>query len=130
MEKVTVRSIEMSWDPESRLAVLRFEGETRATGKDAVVLVDALTRWIGTERRPFGLLGDGTGLGGVDAEYRSVWSAFFRQRRDDSYIAFFHMGPIVRVAAEMFRLGTGVRLKAFADEDEARSWLRARGIAA
>lgn len=130
MDKVTRGSIEMTWDSEARLALLRFESATRATGKDAVVLVDALTRWIGTDRKPFGLLGDGGRLAGVDAEYRSVWGKFFRQHRDDSFIAFFNMGPIIRVAAEMFRIGTGLRLKAFAGEDEARSWLREMGIAA
>lgn len=130
MDRVMVRTIEMTWEPEARLAMIRFERETRATGKDAVALVDALTGWIGLDRKPFGLLGDGSGLGGVDAGYRSVWSTFFRQHREDSCIAFFNMGPIVRIAADMFRLGTGLRLKAFADEREARSWLRGLGIAA
>jgi hypothetical protein len=89
-----------------------------------------LARWIGTDRQPFGLLGDGGKLAGVDGEYRSVWSKFFRQHREDSYIAFFNMNPFIRVAAEMFRIGTGLQLKAFADETQARSWLREMGIAA
>ncbi len=130
MDKITVGTIEMTWDPEARLAVIRFESDTRATGKDAIVLVDALTRWIGTDNKPFALLGDGGRLGGVDAEYRSIWGKFFRQHRTDSYIAFFNMGPIIRIAAEMFGIGIGLRLKAFADEGEARSWLRKMGIAA
>lgn len=130
MEQVRSGTIVMTWDPESRLAVIRFERETRATGKDAAVLVDALRRWIGTEGRPFGLLGDGGRLAGLDAEYRSLWGRFFRDHREDSRIAFFNMGPIIRIAAEMFRIGTGVRMKAFADEDAARSWLREKGIAA
>lgn len=37
-------SIEMMWDSESRLALIRLESETCATGKGAVVFVDALTR--------------------------------------------------------------------------------------
>ncbi len=130
MDKIISGNIEMTWDSGSRLACIRFESETRATGKDAVVLVDALTRWIGTDHKPFGLLGDGGRLAGVDAEYRSVWGKFFRQHRDDSYIAFFNMGPIIRIAAEMFGIGMGLRLKAFADEAQARSWLREMGIAA
>lgn len=130
MDKITVGSIEMTWDSESRLAVLRFESETRTAGKDAAVLVDALTRWLGGDRKPFGLLGDGGKLAGLDAEYRSVWGKFFRQHREDACIAFFNMSPIVRIAAEMFRIGSGTRLKAFADEESARSWLREMGIAA
>jgi hypothetical protein len=130
MDKVTSGSIEMTWDSESRLALIRFESETRATGQDAVQLVEALTRWIGTDGKPFGLLGDGGKLGALDAEYRSVWRKFFEQHRQDSYIAFFNMSPVVRVAAEMFRIGTGLRLKAFAGESEARAWLRGMGIIA
>jgi hypothetical protein len=130
MEKVTTGAIEMTWDPEARLAVIRFVRATQATGKDAVAMVDALTGWIGTEGKPFGLLGDGGRLSGLDAEYRSVWGAFMRRHRDDANVAFFNMNAIVRIAAEMFRIGTGLRLKAFANEAEARTWLRDNGIAA
>lgn len=128
LEKVTVGSAEMDWDADSRLAILRFTRETHATREEAVRLVEALTRWIGTEGRTFGLLGDGAKLSGVDAEYRSMWGAFFKQHRGESFIAFYNMSPIVRIAAEMFRIGTGVQMKAFADEMHARSWLRKRGI--
>lgn len=130
MERVTTGPIEMTWDPESRLAEIRFERDTQATGKDAIVLVDALAGWIGTQGRPFGLLGNGGKLSGLDAEYRSVWGRFLRQHRDDSFTAFFNMNAAVRIAAEMFRLGTGLRLKAFADERDARAWLRENGIPA
>jgi hypothetical protein len=130
MESVTSGAIEMTWDPEPRLAVIRFARDSRASGKDAVVLVDALTGWIGTDGRPFALLGDGGRLSGLDAEYRAVWGRFFREHRDDSYLAFFNMNAFVRIAAEMFRIGTGLRLKAFGGEAEARAWLRENGIRA
>jgi hypothetical protein len=110
--------------------VIRFASNTHATGKDAVLMVEAMTGWIGAEGDLFGLLGDGGNLAGLDAEYRSVWGSFFRQHRRDSCIAFFNMGPIVRLAAEMFRIGTGLKLKAFADEASARAWLRTMGIRA
>lgn len=130
METVTTGPIMLTWDADVHLATIRFEREARATGKDAVVLVDAMTGWIGTEGNPFGLLGDGGKLSGLDAEYRSVWGSFLRRHRDDSHIAFFNMNTIVRIAAEMFRVGTGLRLKAFADEGQARTWLRENGISA
>lgn len=130
MEQVSTGPIEMTWDPDARLAMIRFTRDTQATGKDAVVLVDALRVWIGTDGKPFGLLGDGARLSGVDAEYRSAWGAFLRQHREDSHAAFFNMNAIVRIAAEMFRIGTGLRLKAFADEQSARTWLRENGIRA
>lgn len=130
MDKITIGTIEMTWDSEARLAVLRFERETHVTGKDAVALVGTLSGWIGIDSQPFGLLGDGGKLADLDAEYRSVWGKFFRQHREDSYIAFFNMGPVIRIAAEMFRIGTGIRMKAFANESDARSWLREMGIVA
>jgi hypothetical protein len=130
MERVTTGPIEMTWDRDARLAVIRFEREAQATGKDAVVLVDSLTGWIGTDGVPFGLLGDGGKLSGLDAEYRSVWGSFLRQHREDSYTAFFNMKAVIRIAAEMFRIGTGLRLKAFAGESDARAWLRENGIPA
>ena len=40
------------------------------------------------------------------------------------------MGPVIRIVAEMFRIGTGVQLKGFSEEAGARAWLRERGIAA
>lgn len=128
MDKIAVGTIEMTWDREARIASLRFAAETRGTGKDAAALIDALTRWIGTDGKPFGLLGDGGKLSGVDAAYRAAWGRFFRKHRKDSYLAFFNMNAIIRVAAEMFGLGTGLRLRAFAGEGQARAWLREMGI--
>lgn len=130
LEQITVGNAEMDWDADSRLARLRFTNEARATREEALLLVEALTRWIGTDGKTFGLIGDGGKLVGVDAEYRSVWGAFFKQHRSESYVAFFNMKPVIRIAAEMFRIGTGVQLKAFADEASARSWLRQNGITA
>src|SRR3990172_2293760 len=130
MEIITNGAAQMTWDPDTRLAVLRFQSEARLTGKNAQDLVDAFSIWSGTEGKPFALLGDGGKLTGIDAEYRQVWSKFFATHRRDSFIAFFNMSPIIRVAAEMFRLGTGTKLKAFADEAGARAWLRTQGFPA
>lgn len=130
MDKITSGTIEMTWDSESRLAFIQFASDTHATGKDAVVLIEALTQWIGTDKKPFGLLGDGGRLAGLDAEYRSLWGKFFQQHREDSYIAFFNMRPLIRIAADMFAIGMRLRLKAFADEVQARSWLSEMDIGA
>ena len=121
-------SIRMTWDADARLARIRFESDTHATGEDARALVGALGGWVGADPAPFGLLGDGRGLRGLDAEYRSLWGSFLRRQRDRCFVAFFHMGPLVRVAADMFRIGTGLQMKAFAQEESARAWLRQMGI--
>jgi hypothetical protein len=130
MRKVVVRTICITWEPESRLAVLGFLAKTYATGEDAQRLVKAMTEWIGPSGAPFGLLGDGKLLAGLDADYRATWGQFLRLHRDAVRIAFFNMGPLVRVAADMFRVGTGLRVKAFSHEHDARSWLCKQGIAA
>jgi hypothetical protein len=130
MGKLTRGAVEMTWDPAVRLAEVRFTVETDATGEDAVAMVAVFRDWIGTDPEPFALLGDGARLRSLDAEYRSVWGNFFRQHRQDCCVAFFNLGAVIRIAADLFRIGTGLRLKVFAHEDEARSWLRRMGISA
>lgn len=130
MERVLRGNIEMTWDPEARLAFLSFKEKTRASRPDAEALVSALAGWIGEEGKPFGLPGGGGRLGAVDAEYRAIWGQFFRKHRNDSFIAFFNMSPIIRIAVDMFGIGIGLRLKGFSREEEARDWLRKNGIRA
>lgn len=130
MERVAIRTIRLTWDPEARLAHITFTAPTQARGEDARTLVDALTKLVGTEGKPFGLLGDGGKLAKLDAEFRATWSRFFKAHREEVHVAFYDQSPIIRVSADMFRLGTGVDLKSFATEAEARTWLRRRGIPA
>lgn len=129
MDRVTVRTITMTWDPESRLAHIFFTAPTQATGEDAKALVAVIERWVGPDGEPFGLLGDGGKLGAISAEYRATWGRFFKAHRERGHLAFYNMNAAVRVAAEMFRLGTGVDMKAFATEQEARAWFKGKGIA-
>lgn len=130
METARADAIVLTWDPAVRLATIRFETETRATEAHAKALVAAMTSWVGPQPAPFGLLGDGRGLKSLDAGYRATWGDFLKRHAKEASVAFFHMGPVIRVAADMFRLGTGLKLKAFAAEDDARAWLRKAGIQA
>jgi hypothetical protein len=120
----------MTWDPEARLAHITFTAPTQAGGEDARVLVEAITTWVGSEGKTFGLLGDGGKLADLDAEYRTTWGRFFKAHRGHCHLAFYQMNVLVRVAAEMFRVGTGIDMKAFATEEEARAWLKSKGIGA
>ena len=129
MERVESGGIELVWDAGTRLCVMR-QPDVRATGHHAEYLIGVMARWVGAGGEPFGLLVDVDRRAAVDAGWRSSWSAFFRQHRQHSYIAIFKMGPLVRIAAEMFRIATGVHLKTFTDESSARTWLREMGIAA
>lgn len=128
--KVTLGDMVMTWDAEARLAVISFERPVDATGQEASALVEALTNWLGFEDEPFGLLSDGEKLRSVDAQYRAVWGGFFSHHRRIARVAFYNMGPVIRIAAEMFGIGTRLQLKAFAKEEEARAWLRKMGIKA
>ncbi len=130
MGKLKRGTIEMIWDPTARVVEVRFTAETHGTGEDAAAMVTALQDWIGTDGQPFGLLGDGAGLTSLDAGWRSVWGNFLRQHQAECCVAFYNLGAVIRIAADLFRIGTGLRLKAFAHEDEARTWLGRMGIAA
>jgi len=129
-DSVANASTEIRWDPGSRVASVRYTAGVTLTAPDGPFLVDALTGWVGTERQPFAVLADAAGLRGTNAEYRATASRFFRQHRDHACIAILNASPVVHVIVEMFRLATGIQLKSFADEADARAWLRTRGIAA
>lgn len=120
----------LTWDPDVRLAAIRFDPGTNATGPDAAALVEAFSGWVGSEATAFALLGDAAGLQSMDAAYRSHWAKFFRQHRQVAVIAVFNLSPLIRIAAEMFGRGTGLRLRGFSKEAQARAWLRSTGIAA
>ncbi len=121
---------EIRWDAVSRLASVRYRDGATLTARDGPFLVEALTAWIGTAGKPFGVLADAKGLRGTSAEYRASASRFFRKHRDTACIALINLGPVIHVVVEMFRIGTGIQLKTFPDEAAARAWLRTKGIAA
>jgi len=129
-EVVKVGTISLSWDPGPRLAVMSFSEPTIGTGPAAASLVEAMKRWVGTDSRPFGFLVDAKNNPSVDIQWRSTWSTFYRVHKDSAVIAVFSMGAMARVAAELFRLAIGLKLKGFSQEGEARDWLRTQGIRA
>ena len=120
----------ITWHAPSRIALVRYTAGATLSDPDGPFLVDALAGWIGGAREPFAVLADAGGLQGTSAEYRKRASLFFRQHRDHAFIALLNTGPVMHVVVEMFRIGTGIQLKVFADEAAARSWLREKGIAA
>jgi hypothetical protein len=109
---------------------VRYVPGTALGSKDGDFLADALSGWIGGGGEPFAVFADAAGLHATDAAYRAKASGFFRQHRDTAFIALINLGPVIRVVVELFRVGTGIQLKTFADEAGARSWFRTKGIAA
>jgi hypothetical protein len=127
---VTSETLELTWRPDARLAVLRFAPEITLGMVEGALLVDSLTAWIGTDGQPFGLLADTKGVRGADSAYRVRTRDFFEQHRKSAFVAVTNMGPVISVVADLFRIGTGIQLKSFADDANARGWLRAKGITA
>ena len=123
-------STQISWHSSSRVALVRYTSGAHLAASDGVFLVDAPTTWLGASGTPFAILADANGLRETDAPCRSRVSKFFKQHRDTAVIALVNLGPVIHIVVEMFRLGTGIQLKTFESEPAARSWLRARGIAA
>ncbi len=121
-------SIEVTVSAASRLVAVRFAPDTALTGAHGTTMVDALKTVVGARGDRFGLMADVRGVTGTDADYRAVTGAFFRAHRDDARIALTNLAPVVRILAEMFRVGIGLQLKTFPDEAAARSWLRTQGV--
>ncbi len=127
---VNVGAISLTWDPKTRLAVLRFSEPTVGTGPAAITLVKALEKWVGADARPFGLLADTKNNPSVDSHWRATWASFYKVHRKSGIMAVFNMGAVLRASAELFRLALGMNLKGFNREEDARAWLRAQGIQA
>lgn len=129
-ESVESDSTQIRWDAASRIASVRYTPGVSLTGPDGPFLVDALTNWIGVTGEAFAVLADARGLRGTDAAYRAASGNFFKRHRATAHIALINVGPVIHVVVEMFRLGTGIQLKTFADETAACGWLRSKGIRA
>jgi hypothetical protein len=125
-----IDSIQLALHPESRLVEVRFAPDTTLTGAHGAAIVDALKRVMGAPGQRFGLLADARGVARTDADYRAVTGGFFGQHRDSARIALINLGPVIRIVAEMFRIGIRLQIKTFDDEAGARTWLRAQGVGA
>jgi hypothetical protein len=130
MVTVTSRSTAITWRPDERLAMVRYAPGASLRALDADFLVESLRSWIGPKPAPFAVLADAAGLRGTDADYRSKASSFFRAYREVACIALVNLAPVIHIVVELFRVGTGVQLKTFRAETEARAWLRAKGFVA
>ncbi|MBL8951012.1 MAG: hypothetical protein JNK82_09565 [Myxococcaceae bacterium] len=122
-------SSDVVWYPEARLAVVHYTAGATLTLDDAKLLSGALAGWVGDGARPFGVLADAKGLKATNADYRASIGDWFKHHRE-AYIALVNMGPVIRIVVDMFRIATGVSLKAFSNEADARAWLRSAGIGA
>ena len=120
-------SIVLTWDAEKRLAVLSYELPTDTRGQNIHTLLDALERWVGDKHETFYFLNDAGPLLNLDTEWRAAWSEFFRPHRDDSWIALYNLSAVFTIVAEMYRVAGGLRVRVFAQEPQARAWLREKG---
>ncbi len=129
-DRVTTASLDMTWDAEARVCVARVTPGADLGGEDAADLVGAIDRWIGEAPTRFAVLADGGGGHQTDRAYRARLSRYFRRRIDVAFVAFFGLSAVLRVVVELLRAGTGMKLRVFSTEAEARAWLREQGFAA
>lgn len=123
-------TLDMTWDPATRICVARVKRGSSLGGVDAADLVGAVDRWIGEPPARFAVLADGGGGHDTDRAYRATLSRYFRRRIDVAVIAFFGLTAVLGVIVEMLRIGTGMNLRVFSSEAEARAWLREQGFSA
>ena len=109
-------------------------GAAPLTGADGATLVEALAGWIRPRLRSpsrAARLHARRSRGPTRSTGRAGARLLSASTGEHAFIAAVEMGPVIRVIAlEMFRIGTGLRLKGFAHEAEARAWLRGQGIPA
>ncbi len=129
-QKLVSGSMELEALSASRLLVLRFTAPTSLTGSHGRALVEALKLVRGEGLENFGLLADCKGATATDADYRTTTGDFFAQERIRARIALYNLGPVIRLVAEMFRVGIDLQLKTFADQERSRAWLRTQGVGA
>lgn len=125
-----LEDIHIALHAESHLVEVRFTPDTVLTGPHGAAIVDALKSVMGAAGERFALLADASGVAGTDADYRAVTGGFFGQHRDLARIALINLGPVIRVVAEMLRVGIRLQMRTFDDEAAARTWLRTQGIGA
>ncbi len=121
-------SIAIAVRPESRLVEISFTPNTTLTGQHGTAIVEALESVTGDVRATFGLFADAAGVVGTDADYRAVTGGFFSRHRATARIALINLHPIIRIVAEMFRVGIRLQMRTFDDEEAARAWLRKEGV--
>ncbi len=128
METYSRASTVMKWDAATRMVYASFVPGSRLGEADANAIAEAFTRWIGADNDKFGVLIDAEGLAGSDGAFRARCNAYFKQHKERAMMAVIHVGPIVAVLTELFRIGSGLQLKTLSSETTARAWLRSKGI--
>jgi hypothetical protein len=125
---ISTDTLEMSWDAARRVARARVVPGAKLGAKDGADLVGAVARWTEGSSERFAVLADGGGGHETDGKYRATLSSFIRQHRDKAFVTFFNLGAVLPIVVEMFRVGTGIPMHAFATEEEARAWLRTKSF--
>jgi hypothetical protein len=130
LDRLKTASLDMTWDPVARVCVSRVTPGANLGREDGETLVGAVDRWSSGSPARFAVLADGGGGHQTDRAYRATLSRYFRRRIDVATIAFFGLGTVLQVVVEMLRIATGMHLRVFSTEAEARAWLREEGFAA
>jgi hypothetical protein len=114
---------ELRWDPDARLAELRFVEPGTGGGVEAEQLTTHLARWVDEDGGHFRLLVDCSEMVDVDAAWRQTWGTYFQQARDRAVVGWYNASARIRLVIIMFKKATGVTGEAFESEAEARDYL-------
>jgi hypothetical protein len=115
-------AVELVWDPQTRLAILRFMRPGVGSQREAERLTEQLETWTDGAGL-FRLLVDCSDMVDVDAGWRATWGDYFKRARDRAVIGWFNADARIRLVIIMFKKGTGVTGEAFETEAEARAYV-------
>jgi hypothetical protein len=130
VERVTAGEIELVWEPERRLATMRYLVPKTGGADEARRLTEQLQAWTaGID--DWALLVDCGRIANVDAGWRTVWFEYFKAHAQAARIAWFNANTLIKVVIQMFlaasRFASPLQGRAFGDEAEARAYLREHG---
>jgi hypothetical protein len=127
---VTAGEIELVWEPERKVATMRYLVPKTGGADEARLLAAQLEKWTaGVE--DWAMLVDCGRIANVDAGWRSVWFEFFEAHARTVRIAWFNANTLIKVVIQMFlaasRFASPLQGGAFGDEAAARAYLREHG---
>lgn len=117
--------IRVQWDARRRIVEFRYADDTRLTPDAADVIIPRVARWV-EDGHPYGILVDASDTVASNEGWRRRWAAFHKSHASRVHIAVFKAGPFIQGYLLIYTTWSGVPLRCFHTEREARAWLAER----
>lgn len=121
MPRLAADGLEMDWSPAQRLLTFVHGPGCVCSGENAHRFSAAMREWVGDE--PFVVLVDAAGAEAITREWRSVWARAFSDHKERSRVGIYHATTAGRLVISLWSFVSGVEVRFFADEAQARAWL-------